>query len=487
MELECRGSAVDSDGSGDFRWWAEACGDRGRGRGGRRRPRDSAAGRGGFSADDGVGVSTTTCPATRLPSAEEGQPLGLLYDAALLKTSTPRNGGGGGGAVGADAGGKGDAEASSISSVSAVVMSGEGETSVETGLFGRTSPAEDSGGNTFTAQWANVVNGATMADTTPATTATTTMTPPELQRQQRQQQQQQQQQQQDALALEKNERPKTQAAPVVRKKWSGKGWLGIGASWRAGEGWSGRGKDPEPIPATRRDTETSSPTSESISKSTPSSMSTVTASTPTSASTPTVTTSTVKTTVEETRLDADVFAAVEVGRRRYGGDDAAGAQVQRNATDLQANVGSVGKTAAAVVVPPNATAAVVVPPNATDAVPSATDMQEELRPEETSEEIVGVLSTLDLADRPSWRVWRRPGAEKAQGPVEEELCATAREQMTLYLLETGATHYDVATAAAALFTVDPESALTEVTWRRWCQNLDGLRSTGFTGGSTRFP
>lgn len=143
-----------------------------------------------------------------------------------------------------------------------------------------------------------------------------------------------------------------------------------------------------------------------------------------------------------------MFAAVEVGRR-YGGGAGGGGD----------------ETAVTVQAPSN-----------------ATDTQADVRPEETSENILGELSTLDVADRPSWRVWRRPGPGRAPGSAEEEgLCATAREQLTLYLLETGAPHYDVAEAAAALFAVEPESALAEATWRRWRQNLDGLRSTGFSG------
>ncbi|CAM9472686.1 unnamed protein product, partial [Laminaria digitata] len=207
---------------------------------GRRRPRDSAVDRGGFPADVGVSTTTTTtttsCPATRLPSAEEDRPLGLLYDAALLKKTTSRNGGGGVGVgVGAGAGVKGDAAVSSVSSVSTVStvssvsgvsMSGEGEASVETtDLFERMT--EDSGDN-LTARWASVVNGA-MPDTTTATATatTTTMTPPAQQRRQ-QKDPQQQQQQQYALMLESG---RTTAPVVSRKKWSGKGWVGIGASW----------------------------------------------------------------------------------------------------------------------------------------------------------------------------------------------------------------------------------------------------------------
>ena len=471
-EFECRSSAVDSDGgygygsAGYFRLWAETGGNGERGRGtrwGRRRPREFNSGRGVFATD--AGVATTTCPATRLPSAEEGRPLGLLYDAALLKKSTSRNGGG---HVGADVGAvKGEAaESSSISGVSGVSMSGEGEGSVETDLLERmSSVATEGSGDNLTARWASVVNGA-MADTT---SPMRTITPPsqqqrrrqqEQQQQQQQQQQQKQTQQQDALALER----RLTTAPVVRKKWSGKGWVGIGASWRAGEGWSGwsgsRAKGPEAAaPATGAETETPTLTPTSTPMSTSTALSTSTSnSTPTLTSTPTSTITTTltptttltamsTTTVVDTSLEDGVLAAVEVGRR-YGGDGAGG-----------------DETAVAVPAPSNATKA-----------------QANVGLEENSGSILCVLSTLDRADRPSWRVWRGPGEGRGTGSAEEEeLGATAREQLTLYLLQTGATHYDVAKAAEALFAVEPESALAQATWRRWRQNLDGLRSTGFAG------
>ncbi|CAM9444454.1 unnamed protein product, partial [Ectocarpus fasciculatus] len=61
------------------------------------------------------------------------------------------------------------------------------------------------------------------------------------------------------------------------------------------------------------------------------------------------------------------------------------------------------------------------------------------------------------------------------------VCATAKEELTLYLLEAGATGDLVATATAALFAAEPRCSLTEGTWKRWRQNLDGLRSKGFSG------
>lgn len=83
----------------------------------------------------------------------------------------------------------------------------------------------------------------------------------------------------------------------------------------------------------------------------------------------------------------------------------------------------------------------------------------------------------------SWRVWCGP---LRHGDVDvlqtaEDVCATAREELTVYLLATGATHYEVSAAGAALIAVEPSLALTGATWRRWRKNLEGLRRTGFTG------
>ncbi|CAM9230890.1 unnamed protein product [Ectocarpus sp. 12 AP-2014] len=61
------------------------------------------------------------------------------------------------------------------------------------------------------------------------------------------------------------------------------------------------------------------------------------------------------------------------------------------------------------------------------------------------------------------------------------VCATAKEELALYLLEAGATDDLVAMATAALFAAEPRCSLTEGTWKRWRQNLDGLRLKGFSG------
>lgn len=67
---------------------------------------------------------------------------------------------------------------------------------------------------------------------------------------------------------------------------------------------------------------------------------------------------------------------------------------------------------------------------------------------------------------------------------EEDVCTSARRELAAYLLEAGATDDLVAAATAALFAAEPRCTLTEGTWKRWRQNLDGLRSTGFTGEET---
>ena len=69
------------------------------------------------------------------------------------------------------------------------------------------------------------------------------------------------------------------------------------------------------------------------------------------------------------------------------------------------------------------------------------------------------------------------------GEDKGDVCTAAREELTVYLLDAGATEDLVATATAALFAAEPRCSLTEGTWKRWRQNLDGLRSTGFTGES----
>ncbi|CAM9714409.1 unnamed protein product [Scytosiphon promiscuus] len=91
-----------------------------------------------------------------------------------------------------------------------------------------------------------------------------------------------------------------------------------------------------------------------------------------------------------------------------------------------------------------------------------------------------------VGDEPAVAADEAAGAPTGQDPspqpvVSMDVCATAREELTSYLLETGAPQSLVATATTALFAAEPRCTLTEGTWKRWRQNLDGLRSTGFTG------
>lgn len=360
----------------------------------RRRPRD---GRGVGS--DGAGV--TVCHATRLPSAEEGRPLGLLYDRGLLRagvavteTSSSRSGD-------SPASGAGTAAtATAATAAAAEAATSEGEQSetvvVETeGSFERDSPAKNLAEN-LTTRWASVVNG--------ALAGTTSLEP---------------QQQQQALS---GVGEATAAASGIRRKWSGKGWLGIGASWRAGEGWAG---PREMETATAAEAAAAAAAAAASAAANQASTRTTTPPRPDPENDP----------AREVLLTVGIDC-------RYGG----------NTT---------------VELPANATSASVPDRVAVEATEVATLTTE---PE------------ANLAERPSWRVWQGPERRRPGELVGKDVCAMAREELTLRLLETGATHYEVARASAALFAMEPDLALTGVTWRRWRQNLDGLRLTGFTGG-----
>lgn len=403
----------------------------------RRQPRD----RRGNSRSAGVFDAMACSATTRLRGAEEGWPLGLLYDRALLKeggafvvaeaaASCSRNG--------VVASGELAAGAAAAAAAAAGSYAKEGDaTMVEADLFESSggSPSERSmGGNMTTARWAHVVNGGGMTSVSPvqrgptppagqdATTATTTTT--------------------------------TTTAPVTKRKWSGKGWLGIGASWRAGEGWSGPSK-----------TDTALQASSMLSMTT------------TGVTTPS------RETVPQSDSPVDeVFAAAveEAGGRRGNGTDCS---------------------------PTGMTVSPAASLTTTTTMTSSSEWSWEERSLEGGyEKPTRRASTLERRrERRSWRVWQGPERQRRRameaglliardeeeeeydedeedGEEEEDVCATAREELTVYLLETGATHYEVATAASALFAMEPELALTQLTWRRWRQNLEGLRSTGFTGG-----
>lgn len=287
---------------------------------------------------------STACCATRLPvpSNARGRPMGLLYDGTLLRagarvadTSNSRRD---------DIAGRGEMSAASAT------------TTEDSDAFARVamegsewSSPEDGPATNLTERWARVVNGA-LADT-PRGTAS--------------------QQQQ----------------PAARRKWSGKGWMGIGASWRAGEGWCG----------------------------------------------------------------------------------------QREGDQLEATAIQVDRSEDA-----------VLPTNVTSSSPSLLS---------TVGELEGQVVGFDAPERSSWRVWQGPTRRVSLVPEKEKddtnqmeaeewsgsVYASGKAELTLYLLETGATHYEVADASAALFATEPETGLTRVTWRRWRRNLDGLTSTGFSG------
>lgn len=315
----------------------EALRERGiRRRRGRRRRRWTGNGD-DLNADVG---SSTACCVTRLPvpSDARGRPMGLLYDGTLLRagvrvtdTSNSRRD---------DVAERGEMSAASATATedsdARVAMEG-----------GEWRLPEDGPVTNLTERWARVVNGA-LADTSRGTAS---------------------QQQQ----------------PAARRKWSGKGWMSIGASWRAGEGWSGQREDDQ--------------------------------------------------------LEA---AAIQVDQ-----DTALSTNVTASSASLISTVG----------------------------------------------QLEGQVMGFGAPERSSWRIWQRPARRDVLGPKEENeeitqmeteewsggVYASGRAELTLYLLETGATHYEVADASAALFATEPESGPTSATWRRWRRNLDGLTSTGFSG------
>lgn len=373
---------------------------------GRRRPRER------MGNSRSTGVDATACAPTRLRSAEQARPLGLLYDQALLKAgvvavaetaaaaSSSRNGD----VVGSDK------VTASAAAAAAGRCAKEGDaTKVEANVVKRGGSPGDGMTENLTARWAYVVNG--------AMTGVSTV--------------------QRGEATPAGQGAAT--APVTKRKWSGKGWLGIGATWRAGEGWSGPSK-----------TEATLQTS---------SMMSMTA-------TGVATSSRMTAPQSDSPVD-EMFAAVAVNSRRGNGTDSPAGTVPRAA-------------------------------NLTTAASS--EWSGEGRSLDGDyEETTRAASTLGRGGWRSWRVWQGPERRRAMATgllisgweeeeevvvveEEEDVCVTAREELTLYLLETGATHYDVATAWSALFAIEPELALTQVTWRRWRQNLEGLRSTGFTGG-----
>ena len=324
---------------------------------GRRRPRNGGD---GLSVD---GYSFISCCVSWLPGAEAERPLGMLYDRTLLAdaSSSRRDG----------FVESGEPPASKTTGTLEAAVGARSEEEVDPvtqAVEGcERSSATDGIASNLTARWANVVNGA-LAETSQVVVS------------------QRRRQQQDEKI---SETKRQDAAPAGRRKWSGKGWLGIGASWRAGEGWGGPREDQS--------------------------------------------------------LARSASATPE------------GAVLPANATTSSSfSMGSGGLT-------------------------------------------VWASGGFDEAvEQASWRVWRGPtrktamvelAGEKVDEDEEEAtedtgggvFSASARAELTLYLLETGATHYEVADASAALFAVEAESALTGVTWRRWRRNLDGLTSNGFSG------
>lgn len=381
-EVVDHSSSIVSVDSSCLRKDAAACGAGARGREGRRRPKDRKSNAWTSDGGSGSGYATSVCQAKRLPNAEEERPLGLLYDGTLLEagvataeTSASRNG--------YVAGvGKATTTAKADKSKTAAAATPV----VEADSLGNSLPAtENKAANLTTSQWPKVMDVA-IANATPVT-------------------RQQDQDQKQAPTPSQEQSTTKEATPGVRLKWSGKGWLGIGASWRAGEGWKG-----------------------------PHGTEVVTA--------PSVESS--KTTIPPEAGVNGIFQAVGVDRSNASG----------HISNLAANVSSSGLWGGGGAYEGNA-----------------------------QEVALSLTSTLCLEEKPSWRVWQGTRqARVTESPKEQDVHATAREELTVYLLETGAKHYDVSMASAALFAMEPELALTEATWWRWRQNLDGLRSKGFSGG-----
>lgn len=417
--------------------------------GGTRDSRLSGGGTGGDSGGGGSGGrsrgrdSATVCRALRLPSAEEGPRLGLLYDRALLdagrtqgvdtgRSNNSPNGGtsASGAASGANAS-SGGCGGTAVAATASAIGAGRGseDSSAATAAAAATVvdtsrvespclPTEkhniNLAQNATTSQWTSVVNGG-------ATTATDGQT---------------------AAVDEVKAAPPT---AVRRKKWSGKGWLVANAEQEGRQSPDQRG------------TKFSSPASSTAA--TPE-VGVVSMTTGTEASVP----------PEAGLVETDREAGFDAGVSKVNGFAASTvvAEMDRSSSPSIRSDSS-GKVVVA------ATA------NATGAPAVASGLVSVERDGESGESTTQVLVTAGSAGSDFTGLQppeRSLGSELEKGDV----CTTAKEELTIYLLEMGATYELAAAATAALFAAEPRCSLTEGTWKRWRQNLDGLRSTGFTGG-----
>ncbi|CAM9090881.1 unnamed protein product, partial [Ectocarpus sp. 4 AP-2014] len=429
---------------------------------GRRRHRGGSRRYGGGL--EGDGDASGVCRATRLPSAEEGPPIGLLYDRGLLEASAAAkgadttssnnksrsrdgvgiaNGGGddnGGKAVAAangsamGTGGRGGKEggrsAAPAASTPPVAPAVEMVRVESTALQAESSIAQDA----TDTQWGNVVDGT--AGTAEAAAA--------------------------AGGLSRGE-VAAPAPPAKRKKWSGKGWLVS----RAKEEAEGRAKSQNRAEAT--DAGLSSMAMDDDEET--SMMPTVAA---------------VETGREAGLKDTDLVN-VEDGERREvdtGNNLAVAGADPSDRSDDSDNTSS----RAVVVEPPASSTSAATAAAAATSLPSVDGKREG----EDAASLANAAAAAAAAAAVDGVLVPNGGTASPLADEEEDtsteledagggVCATAKEELALYLLEAGATDDLVAMATAALFAAEPRCSLTEGTWKRWRQNLDGLRSKGFSG------
>lgn len=402
----------------------------------------------GGSSDGSGGdwISATACQSTLTPSAPEERrgPLLPLYSkglfggigaagAALAGTATPARSGG-------DKT-KDDASVAASSSPSSVAPREDGGSPSAEEISRRRRRSESSGSppvsdvvgaQTFTARWADVVNRATIskepsqAAQVGEQTVAAAPTPSGTGRK--------------WSGKDWTPRPKDENVPIgPARKWTAKIWNSgsSGASWRAGEAWS------EPREATA-DAGTASTSAAGTGASVAIARQESTAGT-------------------SARIETVVVSTVEYGRDRGVVMDELASGRRRAVNESDWAVETSGELP-----------------------PFSLGLKRSGELDETGAVVVSAAAA--KSERRSWRVWCGPTRasdlcvslpEEKEG--KEDVYATAREELTVYLLATGATHYEVAGAASALIAVQPELALTGSTWKRWRDNLEGLRRTGFTG------
>ena len=410
---------------------------------GRRRDRSGCSG-GDGGGGGGGGPGSTGCRATRLPSAEEGPPLGLLYDRALLKagvslgvdaavSSSKNNGGnaqkGGGNAVssGAKASSSGDSGGGTAAATAtgarrdgeesvpaAAAAAAAAATVVEINSNSINSNSINNVAQNVTARWTSVVNG--------AATAAAALTG---------------EQSAAAAAVAAAAAAADASAPAVpRKKWSGKGWLVSRAESEERRGPQQLGTGPA----------ASSPPEKEV----------------------------------ESRVETvNGFGAGTLGVESGLGGPSIGSDGRSVAVIAGAAANATGPAVATglpMVDVEAAESARGVLANAPDRSAAAAGA--------VGVDLPSSAALGEAAVQPPGQ--GDPNTELelgGQGEKAADVCAAAREELTAYLLEAGATEDLVATATAALFAAEPRCTLTEGTWKRWRQNLDGLRSTGFKGAA----